>query len=195
MTEPADADATGLLRQSKYARVERERRFLLTGSPPASSAVTVRTISDRYLVGTRLRLRRMEDVDTGECVYKLTQKVPAHRRGRRQGLITNTYLSRAEYDLLATLPAAVLTKIRLSVPPMGIDVFEGPLAGLVMAEAEFCSDGAAEAFVPPTYCIFEVTNDDRFTGGRLASTGQSELRACLASITGETFPSPVEGAT
>jgi hypothetical protein len=40
--------------------------------------------------------------------------VPAGRRGFIQGLITNTYLSAAEYDLLASLPAEVLSKTRLS---------------------------------------------------------------------------------
>ncbi|WP_282204366.1 hypothetical protein [Kitasatospora fiedleri] len=44
---------------------------------PAPGAVTVaRRITDRYVEGTRLRLRRVERLDTGECTYKLTQKVP-----------------------------------------------------------------------------------------------------------------------
>jgi CYTH domain-containing protein len=52
-------------------------------------------------------------------------------------LITNIYLNHVEYDLLASLPAVVLGKTRISVPPMGIDIFRGPLYGLVMAEGEF----------------------------------------------------------
>ncbi len=93
-------------------------------------------ITDRYLVGTRLRLRRAVFPD-GDCELKLTQKVPLPRPGGVQGLITNTYLSPTEYDLLASLPAAVLSKTRCSVPPLGVDVFDGPLRGLVLAEAEF----------------------------------------------------------
>lgn len=38
--------------------------------------------------------------------------MPASRPGYVQGVITNTYLSAAEYDLLASLPAAVLSKTR-----------------------------------------------------------------------------------
>ncbi|WP_308298810.1 hypothetical protein [Streptomyces sp. GESEQ-35] len=137
-------------------------------------------ITDRYLVGTRLRLRRAARPDGGGCELKLTQKVPADRPGAVQGLTTNTYLSPAEYDLLALLPAAVLSKTRFSVPPLGVDVFGGPLQGLVLAEAEFTSDEEALAFVPPEECMAEVTDDARFTGGRLVGTSRQELMTWLA---------------
>ncbi|GGO99672.1 hypothetical protein [Wenjunlia tyrosinilytica] len=138
--------------------MERERRFLLAG-PPARSRVTVaRVITDRYLVGTRLRLRRA-DFPGGGCELKLTQKVPVPRPGGVQGLVTSTYLSPAEYELLASLPAAVVCKTRLSVPPLGVDVFEGLLQGLVLAEAEFATEEEALSFVPPAGCVAEVTYD------------------------------------
>ena len=43
--------------RDKYALVERERRFLLAGPPPGGAAR--RDITDHYLAGTRLRLRRV----------------------------------------------------------------------------------------------------------------------------------------
>jgi CYTH domain-containing protein len=167
------------VRPGKYARVERERRFLLAG-PPAPSSVTVsRSITDRYLAGTRLRLRRADFPD-GRREMKLTQKVPMDRPGATQGLITNTYLSTAEYDVLASLPARVLSKARLSVPPLGVDVFDAHLRGLVLAEAEFTTDEEARSFVPPAECVAEVTDDERFTGGRLVRTSRHELFGWLA---------------
>jgi CYTH domain-containing protein len=173
-TSPGDP-----IRDGKYARVERERRFLLA-EPPPSEAVTARSrITDRYLAGTRLRLRRDESPDTGACVLKLTQKVPADRPGHMQGLITNIYLSPAEYDLLASLPAAVLSKTRLSVPPLGIDVFDPPLHGLVMAEAEFTTDKTARSFVPPHEAFAEVTDDARITGGSLIQPHRHDLLTWL----------------
>jgi hypothetical protein len=45
------------IREGKYARVERERRFLLAGPPPAPAVTTSRRITDRYLPGMRLRVR------------------------------------------------------------------------------------------------------------------------------------------
>lgn len=163
----------------KYACVERERRFLLAEPPTPSAVTATRMITDRYLVGTRLRLRRAEWPD-GSCELKLTQKVPVARPGAVQGLITNTYLSPAEYDLLASLPAAVLSKTRFSVPPLGVDVFDGPLQGLVLAEGEFTTDEEAQSFVPPPECVAEVTDDARFTGGRLVETSRQDLLQWLA---------------
>jgi hypothetical protein len=112
--------ASGAHPRGKYARIEREPRFLLAGPPPASAVTASRRITDRYLPGTRLRVRRVERLDSGACELKLTQKVPARGPGYVQGLITNTYLSTAEYDLLASLPGEVLSKTRLSVPPWAL---------------------------------------------------------------------------
>lgn len=163
---------------TKYARIERERRFLLA-SVPDDRPVRRVLIEDRYLRGTRLRLRRSTDLGVpDDVIYKLTQKIPA--ADGSPGLITNTYLSRAEYETLAEIPADTVRKVRASIPPLGVDRFEGPLAGLVLAEAEFDDDAAQAAFDPPPGAVAEVTTDVRFTGGvlaRMTSAGLSELLA------------------
>lgn len=174
-TRPAEP-----IRDGKYARIERERRFLLAGPPPAAAVTARRRITDRYLPGTRLRLRRVDYPGSEDCEFKFTQKVAAGRPGFIQGLITSTYLSAAEYELLASLPAAVLSKTRLSVPPLGIDVFEPPLHGLITAEIEFSTDHEAQAFLPPPEAIAEVTDDPRFTGGSLVRARRHDLLAWLA---------------
>ena len=163
----------------KYARVERERRFLLARPPKDQPVTAIRKITDRYLIGTTLRLRHMSDQRDGHD-YKFTQKIPADRPGPVQGLITNTYLSKTEHDLLAQLPSKMLTKTRFSIPALGIDIFDPPLHGLVLAEAEFDADNAMLAFRPPSYMIAEVTADQRFTGGRLASATREQLTSWLA---------------
>jgi CYTH domain-containing protein len=180
MTEQTRTPPEEPIREGKYARVERERRFLLAGPPPAPAVTASRRITDRYLPGTRLRLRRVDYPHTGACELKFTQKVAAGRPGFVQGLITNTYLSEAEYDLLATLPAEVLSKTRLSVPPVSIDVFDPPLHGLVMADIEFTTDEDAQSFPLPPAAIAEVTEDTRFTGGSLVRTRRHDLLAWLA---------------
>ncbi|MCL2554207.1 MAG: hypothetical protein FWE15_05025 [Actinomycetia bacterium] len=162
----------------KYARVERERRFLLA-APPTLPYTEARRITDRYLTGTRMRLRRVERPGA-ELEFKLTQKIPADRPGAVQGTITTAYLSLAEYQVFAGLPAAVLAKTRYSMPPLGVDVFEQPLRGLVLAEAEFDSEAAARAFAVPSFAVAEVTDDPRFTGGRLATATRADLLEWLA---------------
>jgi CYTH domain-containing protein len=162
---------------AKYARIERERRFLLHGMPADKQATAVRKIADRYLTGTRLRLRHVFDDDNHD--FKLTQKIPAAWPGPAHDLITTIYLSKAEYDLLAGLPAKTLTKTRHSVPPLGIDVFDPPLHGLVLAEAEFGTEAEMLAFHPPHYAVAEVTKDPRFTGGRLVGSSRGQLTSWL----------------
>jgi CYTH domain-containing protein len=167
--------------RDKYALVERERRFLLAAPPSGVRLTGERQITDCYLTGTRLRLRRVTRARS-EPELKLTQKVPATRPGPVSGLITNFYLSQAEYDLLATLPAAELAKTRLSFPPYVIDVFGPPRHGLVLAEVEMPTDAGLAACPPPPGSVAEVTSDERFTGGRLAVTRRPELLAWLAEF-------------
>jgi CYTH domain-containing protein len=163
---------------NKYAKIEWERRFLVRDFPSCSEVTAERKIVDRYIHGTTLRLRKLAD-KSGNPVFKLTQKLPNGRRGAQQGLITTMYLTEGEYEVFARLPAGVLTKTRHSVPPFGIDVFEGPLAGLTLAEAEFNSAAEAEALTLPGFISQEVTNDLRFTGGRLVVASRSELKAWM----------------
>ena len=165
----------------KYARVERERRFLLAAPPPGTPTGRV-LIEDRYLRDTRLRLRRMTELDTpsGSVTYKLTQKIPRADGG--PGLITNLYLSAAEYATLSDIPADEIRKVRSSFPPLGIDVFEGPLIGLVLAEAEFETAAEEAAFQAPLDAILEVTTVARFTGGSLATISTKETLALLEAF-------------
>ncbi len=68
--------------ESKYARIEYERRFLVECFPTEAKAVAVRRIVDRYIAGTRLRLRHIIGADGNE-VYKFTQKIPNEASGPR----------------------------------------------------------------------------------------------------------------
>ena len=84
----------------KYAHVERERRWLLATLPDLSGVPM--TITDQYLVGTRLRLR--EVVEGEAVVRKLGHKV---RLDADAGEVacTNFYLDDAEWAVLSGLPA------------------------------------------------------------------------------------------
>ncbi len=55
-----------------------------------------------------------------------------------------------------------------------LDVFEGALAGLVLAEVEFASLEAARSFRPPTWFGREVTDDPGFANRSLALSGRPE---------------------
>ena len=163
----------------KYSRLERERRFLLTGFPHHAKVTQIRRIIDRYIDGTTLRLRQQTD-QNGATIFKFTQKVASRAAGAQQGFITNMYLTADEFAILAQLPARLLSKTRYSVPPFGIDVFEGTAQGLVLAEAEFESAAEADTLLLPPFIACEVSDDDRFTGGRLVCASRQELESWLA---------------
>jgi CYTH domain-containing protein len=177
--------------QLKYARIERERRFILSAFPAHASAVQARRLTDRYIDQTRVRLRHQVNTD-GTATFKLTQKIPCSSAGARQAFLTTMYLNAEEYRVFAELPARQLEKTRYSVPPFGIDVFEGPLSGLILAEAEFESASEAESLVVPEFLIREVSGDIRFTGGRLAHASSQEVRS-WASEYGVTLAKPTNG--
>jgi hypothetical protein len=165
-------------RPHKYARIERERRFLLDRFPIVD-VVRIRHITDRYINGTLLRLREQTD-DGGPAIFKLTQKVPARASGAQQGLITNIYLTEGEFRFAVSTPGKDGQQGRYRVPPFGIDVFEGTLQGLVLAEAEFNSAAEADALIVPDFILHEVTDDERFTGGQLVCASRPNVEKWLA---------------
>jgi CYTH domain-containing protein len=153
----------------KYAHVERERRWLLMRVPDLQHNPRTVHVVDRYLHGTRLRLREVSEPD-GTVIRKLGQKV---RLGddAREVAHTSMYLDEAEWAMLSALPADVVTKTRTFAPLGGasiaFDVFEGPLAGLVLAEVD--SGDGDPVDLPAEYGPFdEVTDDGAFTGSALA---------------------------
>jgi len=162
---------------TKYSLPERERRFLMRRLPDGE-VWRVASIEDLYIAGTRLRLRKLSY--DGATFYKFTQKIPNPDGG--PGFITTLYVSRSEYEVLATLPGDWLRKTRYSIPPMGFDVFEGELAGLFLGEMEFTSDDEMAAFPPPEGTVAEVTFDDRFTGGVLVRMARDDLQRLLNAM-------------
>jgi CYTH domain-containing protein len=164
--------------QHKYTRVERERRFLVHQFPHGANVVQIRRIMDSYIEGTTLRLREQRE-DGSDALFKLTQKIPARASGAQQGFITTMYLTQDEFCLLARIPSKKLDKTRYSIPPFGIDVFEGPLQGLILAEAELDSAEVADALPIPPFAAGEVTTDERFTGGRLVKSSREDLKTWL----------------
>lgn len=167
----------------KYAHPEVERKFLFATIPP--NATFRADITDHYITNTTLRLRRMQTEH--DVTFKLAQKLRAHPHDARVILHTNFYLSEAEYVfLVATLPSHRLEKKRLALHggtmPIAIDQFQGQLAGLVIAEVDFGPHGDPSSFVMPSFALAEVTDDERFTGGRLALMTDLQLQALLGEF-------------
>ncbi|GAA1126142.1 hypothetical protein [Nocardioides aquiterrae] len=153
----------------KYAVVESERRFLLRSMPTGVARTT--EIVDRYLTGTRLRLREVTDPD-GTVVRKLGHKVRL-TDGPERVACTSVYLDDAEWDVLRALPARTLQKRRHHVHVGGVHVAVDELPdGTLLAEV----DGGEQPVTDvPSWLdvIREVTNEEDWTGAALAAADVS----------------------
>ena len=131
-------------------------------------------IVDRYIKGSRLRLREVQGQD-GQVVRKLGHKVRLGD-GFSEIACTSIYLDDAEWRLLSLLPARVLHKRRHHVERDGvhvaIDQFED---GTLLAEID---DGDRSPAPVPSWLevVADVTADESWTGGSVAAN-KGELRA------------------
>lgn len=161
----------------KYMVVERERRWLCR-EVPRQLVLRTEAITDLYVSGARLRLREARPLNGDAPMLRLTRKADADAHTR---LITSIYLPEEEFAVLAaSLPGLRIKKLRHRLRPISgvavvVDEFQGELAGLILAEAEFSTPELLAAYTPPDFVAREVTDDPRFTGGHLVKHGMPRL--------------------
>jgi adenylate cyclase len=149
---------------------EIERKFLLDRPPPVIDDHTPTRIEQGYLAVT-------DDVEV-RVRSRAGDRVLTVKGGR--GLIRREVsipLTPAQFDELWELTTGFrLTKRRWVIPQdavqLEIDVFDGDLEGLAIAEVEFPSEEASAAFVAPDWFGREVTNDSRYRNAGLATEGR-----------------------
>jgi CYTH domain-containing protein len=174
----------GETHSEKYARQEFERRFLLRALPEGLTKADPHTqITDNYITGTRLRLRKVREPRTNEWTLKLTQKFAPDPADSSRTLITNIYLTEYEYEVLSVFEANEIRKNRYPYEHGGrrytVDVFLGQLLGLILAETEFTNEAEMRALETPPFAAREVTNDEMFTGARLVELTAADIRLAL----------------
>ena len=172
-------------RIGKYACLELERRYLLRELPADLKGQEYNwRIVDRYLSNSRLRLRRMTSPASGMVIFKLTQKYREAGQEATETIITNMYLNEVEYSSFSQLQGTEITKKRYEYRQQGdlysIDVFEGPLQGLILAEMEAETAAELAAQPIPSFALKEVTADPFFSGGALAGLTEEEFREGFA---------------
>lgn len=170
----------------KYARIEEERRFLVKVLPnDLDLDAEYMWIIDRYLTGTRLRLRRMESEDGSKKIYKFGQKYRSAGLPPYQTVMTNIYLDENEYESLSVLGGATLIKRRYPYEHAGynysLDIYSGHLEGLKLAEIEAVAGQQITLLSTPEFALREVTNDPFFYGGNLAELSTVDFQEWLAA--------------
>jgi len=180
-------DQNTIVPESRYAQVERERRYLLRDLPEGITRADPHLqITDNYMTGSRLRLRKVREPRTNKWTVKFTQKFTPNPEDLSRTIITNTYLNALEAEVLsAVFNSNEIRKNRYPFEFEGrefsVDMFLGDLLGLVLAEVSFDTDGELDRFPKPSFALADVTNEELFTGGRLCELTFSEVRTEIAN--------------
>ncbi len=177
-------DQNTVVPDSKYARVERERRYLLRDLPEGLTRADPHLqITDNYITGTRLRLRKVREPRTNKWTAKFTQKFAPDPEDLSRTIITNTYLNAYEAEVLSIFNSNEIRKNRYYFDFEGrrfsVDMFLGDLFGLVLAEVGFETDEELDNFRMPPFALADVTNDPLFSGGKLSELTFSEVREAI----------------
>ena len=151
--------------------IEIERKFLVAEPPSDFGRWPSTAIEQGYLSidddGTEVRVRRRGGrtwltVKSGAGRVRVEEEIEIEpeRFERLWTLTEGRRIEKTRYELDAG-DGLILE----------LDVYTGDLEGLVVAEVEFDSEEAAEAFTPPGWLGPDVTEDARYKNQRLARDG------------------------
>ena len=133
--------------------MEIERKFLVNEVPEDLNTYPCRHLEQGYLcTGPVVRIRKDNDK------YELTYK----SKGMMVREEYNLPLTKDAYAHLKTkVDGRIITKKRYMIPyekyTIELDIFEGDLAPLVLAEVEFPTEEDANNFAPPEWFAEDVT--------------------------------------
>lgn len=162
---------------------EFELTFLPKKLPDLSGCLS-KEMLDIYISSTVdhpiLRIRR-----SGEK-FEITKKQPAKEGDASHQIETTIPLTREEFDELAQIPGRRVSKLRYLYNEGGktyeIDVFQGDLKGLVLADIEFKSVQEKADYVAPDWMLADVTQEKFIAGGMLCGRAYSDIESKLADF-------------
>lgn len=147
------------------SNMEIERKFLPEHLPDNLSEYEVHQIEQGYLcTDPVVRIRRSDEA------YYLTYKAKGLLAREEYNLPLN---GDAYAHLKSKSDGRIIQKKRYLIPlddrlTVELDVFEGDLKPLVLAEVEFPSEEAAQNFVPPAWLGKDVTYDRHYHNSEMS---------------------------
>ena len=144
--------------------MEIERKYLVKTLPENLESYSCRFLEQGYL-STEPVVRVRQDNDKYELTYK------------SKGLMVreeyNLPLTKESYEhLKAKADGRIITKKRYMIPlnqyTIEVEVFEGELAPLILAEVEFPTEEDANAFVAPEWFGEDVTFSTKYHNSTLS---------------------------
>jgi CYTH domain-containing protein len=163
---------------------EIELTYLVKELPQGLTQAPKKEMLDIYLPAAAehplLRIRKSGDM------YEMTKKEPITGVDSSHQFETTIPLTEEEFNDLSQLSCKRVKKTRYFYEADGVqyevDMFDGDLEGLVMADIEFGSVDAKNKFQMPTWCLVEVTQEKFIAGGVLAGKHYSDIEERLNSL-------------
>lgn len=148
---------------------EIERKFLIKELPDLTNRPCLHLEQGYLCLGDKEEVRlRITTPSHFQSNYLLTVK-------KGTGLVRGEEeISLLKEQFVGLWPLTIgrrLTKKRYLIfanPDIEVDVFEGPLEGLIVAEVEFKNEEDANSFHPPDWMGKDVTNDEYYKNRHLA---------------------------
>lgn len=116
--------------------------------------------------------------------YEVTKKLPVDEADGSVHVEYTIPLDGVEYLVLRSAAHRRVTKDRYTTTldgyPAQVDVFKGLLRGLVLIDFEFPSKEAMAAFVRPSCCLADVTQEEFVAGGMLAGRAYEDIEPDLS---------------
>lgn len=148
--------------------MEIERKYLVKNLPEDFTQYPCKHIEQGYLnTAPVVRIRRSDDK------YTLTYKGEGLMVREEYNLPLN---EQAFLHLRDKIDGILITKCRYLIPyaekyTIELDLFEGKLAPLMLAEVEFETEEEANAFVPPEWFGEDVTFSGKYHNSTLSQRG------------------------
>ena len=148
---------------TEEVNMEIEKKYTIKELPDLS-AYPFHKIEQAYINRKpTLRIRRQDDE------YYFTYKGEGLMAREEYNLPLN---EESYYHLREKADGRIITKTRYLIPyekyTIELDVFEGDLAPLIIAEVEFATVEEAESFVPPAWFGPDITSDPKYQNSNLS---------------------------
>ena len=159
--------------------MEIERKFLVRQLPADLSSFQCLRIEQAYLcTNPVIRIRRQDNdyyltykgkglLAREEYNLPLTQEAYFHLKEKADGIIN----SKKRYLIPIAEPCFsddYQKSEKMPALKIELDIFDAPLAPLIIAEVEFPDEEMANAFLPPAWLGEDVTNDPNFHNSNLS---------------------------
>jgi CYTH domain-containing protein len=164
--------------------IELEKTYLAKKIPEGLDKCKHKEIIDIYVPKQKdhptIRIRKNGDK------YEITKKEPVKDGDSSKQEEQTIKLRENEFNEFRKMPGKKTHKIRYYYPYKNliaeIDVFKGPLNGLIVVDFEFDSENEKDKFEMPEFCLADVTQEVFLAGGMVCGKNYEDIKEKLESL-------------